>query len=149
MTNIFENGGEFCTRGDAKLWQRDPTFKPRAVEWHCFKGNLMYPVSYAAETDCREVDLAGRFCAGCVDDRDLVPMPTPPQLVPWSGPQDVPENCWIRNNLSGSLHKITGFSADGRPLLAGAYFAYWELFENYEHAASHLAKEWFPCGKLK
>ena len=105
--NIFENGGEFCMRGD-------PSHKP--VEWHWFRESTSdLPVLYVDAGVLRSCSLKGLW--GCLGDEesdyDLIPVPKPPQIVPWESPDDVPGGIWIRTESPGSIHTITGFSPTG------------------------------------
>lgn len=141
--NIFENGGEFCQRGDELR---------RPVEWHLFTGatNSKYRVVYVNHGGTLETcGLDGCFAASSTPcDKDLIPIPSPPQIVPWESRKDVPAGIWVRHKQSGNVYLPTGFTESG--IRAGAMFVSWQsLFEEYDLHTAHDADDgWQPCGKV-
>ena len=139
--NIFENGGEFCLRGD-------PEHKP--VEWYWFRGlNASNPVRFISKGAVHACSLDGSFLWNGESDMDLVPIPKPPEIVPWESPDDVPDGIWIRTKSSSSVHAITGISHDG--VVVGGSFMRWDtVLSNFEYHTDRRAKDgWKPCGKVK
>ena len=139
--NIFENGGEFCQRGD-------PEHKP--VEWHLFTGatELRKVVFVDSDGAIRACGVDGRYWNGGDHARDLIPIPSPPKIVPWESRKDVPAGIWVRHKQSGNVYLPTGFTESG--MRAGAMFVSWQsLFEEYDLHTAHDADDgWQPCGKV-
>ena len=64
--NIFENGGEFCMRGD-------PEHKP--VEWHWFRGAKDRQVVFVdSRNDIRACFADGRYWPEGQHNLDLIPV---------------------------------------------------------------------------
>ena len=139
--NIFENGGEFCMRGD-------PEHKP--VEWHWFDGiTEQHCVFYSDGRQIQSCRIDGTWSLTREPDkRDLIPIPSPPQIVPWESRKDVPAGIWVRHKQSGNVYLPTGFTESGIRL--GAMFVSWQLlFEEYDLHTCHDADDgWQPCGKV-
>lgn len=73
------------------------------------------------------------------------PKPTP-STVPWSKPQHVPLNCWLRNPLQLEMEMfVTSVSTGGVAINdARAVFKMpWASLEHYEYSTDR--KQWFPC----
>lgn len=143
IENIFENGGQFCMRGD-------PGHKP--VEWKYFSSLSSdgFCVAYVCDGVVEFVRLDGTWSRDRLpSQKDLIPIPQPPQIVPWESPDDVPDGIWIRQKRTVNLYASpTGFTDRGVRL--GNLFVSWEtLFDDYEyHTDRRATSGWQPCGKV-
>ena len=141
--NIFENGGEFCMRGD-------PEHKP--VEWYWFKGAACpQPVRYLDGTTLRSCDVSGKWSPrdGVTEtDYDLIPIPSPPQIVPWESPDDVPDGIWICELNTGVIRAVTEYRQDS--LRIGNVLATFTFLRNNceYHTDRRATSGWQPCGKV-
>lgn len=124
----------------------DPEHKP--VEWHWFNG-LATPVRYVAESSLFSVDSRGMFySSGQQSDYDLIPIPSPPQIVPWESPDDVPDGIWLRVRDTGVFRRINGISVDGIDIGNGNWRSWSVLLADYEYHTDRRATDgWQPCGK--
>jgi len=136
--NIFENGGEFCMRGD-------PEHKP--VEWHWFRTHIGdWPVTYVDKRVLRTCALSGEN--GVDSSKDLIPIPSPPQIVPWESPDDVPDDVWFREKGWSTKHRVVEYR-DRSVLFGEISVSFLVLFANYEYHTDRRAKDgWQPCGKV-
>lgn len=142
--NIFENGGEFCQRGDELR---------RPVEWHLFTGatNSKYRVVYVNHGGTLETcGLDGCFAASSTPcDKDLIPIPSPPQIVPWESPDDVPDGIWLRVKDTGIFRRMNGLSVNGLDVGNGNWRSWSVLLADYEyHTDRRATSGWQPCGKV-
>lgn len=142
VENIFENGGEFCMRGD-KLHL--------PVEWKYF-GSLPadgFCIAYVCDGAVEFVHLDGTWSRDWLpSQKDLIPIPTPPQIVPWESPDDVPDGIWIRQKSTGHVFPVGGF--EGNCVHLGRSTTDLQvLFDNYEYHTDRRATDgWQPCGKV-
>jgi hypothetical protein len=65
-----------------------------------------------------------------------------PVARPWSKPEDVPLNCWIRDNRFSSIHIVTQLSDDGI-WAHGLGMLVWGTLEDYEYSTDRVT--WKPC----
>jgi len=74
-------------------------------------------------------------------NRPFRPKPQP-FARPWSKPEDVPLNCWLRSPKSGSMHLVTQLSNDGTwGHTLGRKF--WSELNEYEYSTDRI--NWKPC----
>ena len=141
--NIFENGGEFCMRGD-------PEHKP--VEWNVFdKINDLFPVVYIDHKgDCMRCTLAGRWSLHDETAYDLIPIPSPPKIVPWESLREIPVGIWIRYRDTNVARQIVEYDYESNYVrMIGACESLPSLFHNCEwNIDPHADDGWQPCGKV-
>lgn len=140
--NIFENGGEFCLRGD-------PEHKP--VEWHWFRGlNATNPVRFISKGAVHSCSLDGSYLCNGENDMDLIPIPKPLEIVPWESPDDVPDGIWVRSKVGPKAVFLATGLHDDSIRINGVRLEWGVMFRNYEYHTDRRAKDgWKPCGKVK
>ncbi len=146
--NLFTDPArKFIMRRDAG--KKDPP----CVEWYKFESGNDFPVAYFYRGAINSVDQNGFFRRDELqDERDLIPFPEPPILVPWETPDDVPE-CWVRD--SDALSKLDDFRHSVQKgwmvLFNGEFIQLKEMLDNHrEWHTDRLSKTgWQPCGKVK
>ena len=88
---------------------------------------------------------------GCIGDEemdyDLTPIPSPPQIVPWDSPDDVPDGIWIRCKHTKVMCFANEFQSEGVKVFG--WRSWQELLQHFEYHAERRAKDgWQPCGKV-
>lgn len=126
----------------------------RPVEWHLFTGvtNSKYRVVYVNHGGTFETcGLDGCFAASSTPcDKDLIPIPSPPRIVPWESLREIPVGIWIRYRDTNVARQIVEYDYEANYVrMIGACESLPSLFHNCEwNVDPHADDGWQPCGKV-